>query len=226
MTLNTSGRRVIDLSHEIEAGMITHPGLPGPLVCDFLSREDSRSRYADGTEFHIGRIDMVANTGTYIDSPFHRYAHGKDIASLSLPALVDMPCVVVRIAAGSSRTITAAAFTGIDVWGKAVLVHTGWDALWRQPEYLENNPHLSEDAAAYLADNEAALVGIDSVNIDSLTDNRRPVHTILLGREIPIVEHLCNLGSVSRGARFYAAPVAVKGLGTFPVRAYAIDPDR
>lgn len=220
-----SSQRVIDLSHEVEAGMITHPGLPGPLVCDFLSREDSRSRYAGGTEFHIGRIDMVANTGTYIDSPFHRFADGRDIAGLSLPALVDLPCVVVRIPYESSRTVTAAAFDGVDVRGKAVLVHTGWDTLWRKPEYLEHNPHLSEDAATWLADNGAALVGIDSVNIDSLTDKRRPVHTVLLGREIPIVEHLCNLGSVTEGARFYAAPVAVKGMGTFPVRAYAIEND-
>jgi arylformamidase len=221
-TGDTSGR-VIDLSHVIEAGMITHPGLPGPIVCDFLSRADSRSRYAEGVEFHIGRIDMVANTGTYIDSPFHRYPDGKDISELSLSSLVDMECVVVRAPFETSRSIDVRSFSGVDVRGKAVLVHTGWDAHWRTPAYLEDNPHLTEDAAVDLAERGATLVGIDSVNIDSLTDKRRPVHTILLGRQIPIVEHLCNLGSIGHNVRFFAAPVAVRGVGTFPVRAYAME---
>jgi arylformamidase len=215
--------RVIDLSHVVESGMITHPGLPGPIVCDFLSRADSRSRYAEGVEFHIGRIDMVANTGTYIDSPFHRYADGDDISQLSLSALIDMECLVVHAPFEKSLAIGAAEFSNVDVHGKAVLVHTGWDAHWRTPAYLENNPHLTEGAAADLAERGAALVGIDSVNIDSLADKRRPVHTILLGRQIPIVEHLCNLGSITGAVRFFAAPVAVRGVGTFPVRAYAIE---
>lgn len=218
-----SNTRVIDLSHVVEAGMITHPGLPGPIVCDFLSRADSRSRYAEGVEFHIGRIDMVANTGTYIDSPFHRYEHGDDISQLSLSSLVNMECVVVRAPFEASLSITASIFSDVDVRGKAVLVHTGWDTHWRTPAYLEGNPHLTEDAAALLAERGAALVGIDSVNIDSLTDKRRPVHTILLGRQIPVVEHLCNLGSISGEVRFFAAPVAVRGVGTFPTRAYAIE---
>ena len=215
---------VIDLSHEVEAGMITHPGLPGPIVCDFLSREDSRARYAEGVEFHIGRIDMVANTGTYIDSPFHRYADGKDISELSLDSLVDMECMIVRVPFETTRPIGASTFSDHDVRGKAVLVNTGWDSLWRTPAYLDdNNPHLTEDAAEYLAEHGAALVGIDSVNIDSLRDKRRPVHTILLGRQIPIVEHLCNLGSIRNDVHFFAAPVAVRGIGTFPTRAYAIE---
>lgn len=216
-------QRTIDLSHQIESGMITHPGLPAPIVCDFLSRADSRARYSGGAEFHIGRIDMVANTGTYIDSPFHRFADGKDISELALAELVDMRCVVIRISEGAPKAITPDAFAGVNVRGAAVLVHTGWDTLWRRPEYLVSNPFLTEDAAIHLADQGAALVGIDAVNIDSLEDGRRPVHTVLLGRAIPIVEHLCNLGAVRDGARFFAAPVAAKGMGTFPVRAFAIN---
>lgn len=203
--------------------MVTHPGLPGPIVCDFLTRADSRARYAEGVEFHIGRIDMVANTGTYIDSPFHRYADGKDISELSLSSLVEMECVVVKAPFETSRSIGCAVFSNVEVRGKAVLVNTGWDVLWRTPAYLEDNPHLTQEAAADLAERGAALVGIDSVNIDSLTDKRRPVHTILLGRQIPIVEHLCNLESIGGDARFFAAPVAVRGIGTFPIRAYAIE---
>jgi kynurenine formamidase len=206
--------------------MITHPGLPAPLICDFLSRKDSASRYADGVEFHIGRIDMVANTGTYIDSPFHRYADGKDISELSLRSLVNLPCTVVRVPYADALSITAKSFANVEVAGRAVLVHTGWDALWRQPAYLEKNPHLTEDAATLLVERGAALVGIDSVNIDSLTDKRRPVHTILLGAGIPIVEHLCNLGSIADDMRFFAAPVGVRGMGTFPTRAYALTEDR
>lgn len=214
---------VIDLSHPIESGMITHPGLPAPEISDFLTREDSASRYADGTAFHIGRIDMVANTGTYIDSPFHRFAHGDDIADLPLAMLVDMPCCVVRAPQNKkSRAITARAFADADVTGKAVLVHTGWDANWGKAAYLRDNPHLTEDAANFLVEQGAVLVGIDSVNIDSLDDMSRPVHTILLGHRIPIVEHLCNLGEIDGEVRFYAAPVGVRGIGTFPTRAYAI----
>lgn len=213
---------IVDLSHTIESGMITHPGLPAPLICDFLSREQSAPRYSEGTSFHIGRIDMVANTGTYIDSPFHRFAEGRDISELALESLVNLPCSVVRIAPDSPRPITASAFSGVEVRGKAVLVHTGWDALWRQEAYLSGNPHLTDDAAKFLVDEGAVLVGIDSVNIDSLTDNRRPVHTVLLGNGIPIVEHLCNLSAIDGEVRFFAAPVAVQALGTFPVRAYAI----
>lgn len=215
--------KLVDLSHTIEHGMITYKGLPAPIICDFLSREESRSRYADGTEFHIGKIEMVANTGTYLDSPFHRYAHGKDMSELGLHSLADLDGVVVRATGRTVRAINRDAFRGLDVRRKAVLVHTGWDAHWRTGRYFEGHPFLTEDAARYLADSGAALVGIDSLNIDDIDDGSRPVHTILLGAEIPIVEHMCGLSLVpDSGFTFSAVPVKVKGMGTFPVRAFAV----
>jgi kynurenine formamidase len=212
---------LIDLSHTIEHGVVTYRGLPAPIVCDFLSREHSRACYAPGTEFQIGRIDMVANTGTYVDSPFHRFAHGRDLAALDLASLADLDAVVVR-ARGDQRAIDASAFAGLDVGGRAVLVHTGWDRHWTTPQYFDGHPFLTGNAASWLADHGAALVGIDSLNIDDTSDGRRPVHTTLLGADIPIVEHLCGLGALpDRGARFFAVPVKVKNFGTFPVRAFA-----
>ena len=217
-----SGRRIVDLSHPIEHGMVTYKGLPAPVICDFLSREQSRAHYSEGTEFHIGRIDLIANTGTYIDSPFHRHAHGVDIAGLQLSRLVDVPAVVVRVGGQAARAIDRHAFTPYDVRGKAVLVHTGWDANWRTDAYFEGHPFLTADAAVALSDAGAVLVGIDSYNIDDTDDLARPVHTILLGAGIPIVEHLCGLDTVPvEGARFTAVPAPVRGMGTFPVRAYA-----
>lgn len=215
--------RFIDLSHTVEHGMTTYPGLPGPLICDFLSREESRSHYAPGTEFQIGRIDMVANTGTYVDAPFHRFAHGKDLSELPLSALADLDSVVVRAPSKGDRAIHASLFSGIDVRGKAVLLHTGWSRHWRTPRYLDGHPFLTEEAALFLRDEGAALVGIDSLNIDSIEDRRRPVHTALLGADIPIAEHLRGLELLpGKGARFFAVPVKVSGFGTFPVRAFAI----
>jgi len=215
--------RLFDLSHTVEHGMITYKGLPAPVMCDFLSRERSREIYAPGTEFHIGRIDMVANTGTYVDSPFHRYADGKDLAMLPLESVAELEAVV---AAASGRAIGPEAFRGVEVRGKAVLVHTGWDRHWRTDAYFEGHPFLTRDAAALLADAGAALVGIDSYNIDDTADGSRPAHTILLGAEIPICEHLCNLGALPAGRlRFSAVPVKVSGFGTFPVRAYAVAED-
>lgn len=213
---------LIDLSHEVEDGMITYPGLPGPVVCDYLSREASKANYAEGTSFHIGRIDMIANTGTYIDSPFHRYADGKDLAELPLESIADLKGVVVN--ATKQSAIDAAVFREHDVSGKAVLVHTGWARHWAIPEYLAGgHPYLTQDAAQYLLDNGAALVGIDSLNIDSTGTGERPVHSLLLGAEIPIVEHLCNLEQLTRSDfRFHAVPVKIKSFGTFPVRAYAV----
>jgi kynurenine formamidase len=211
----------VDLSHTIADGMITYPGLPGPIICDFLSREGSRGRYAPGVEFQIGKIEMVANTGTYLDSPFHRYADGKDLSQLSLESLADLDGVTVQ-GAGRSKGIGPAAFEGHDVRGKAVLVRTGWDAHWGTPRYLSGNPYLTGEAAAYLAEQGAVLVGIDSLNIDNTEDPARPVHSILLGAEIPIVEHLCNLGPLpDRGFRFSAVPAKVAGFGSWPVRAFA-----
>lgn len=222
-------RVFVDLSHTIEHGMVTYRGLPAPFVCDFLSREASRAVYAPGTEFQIGRIDMVANTGTYLDAPFHRFADGPDLSELELASLVELEGVVVRVAGQTTRAITRAALlgalAGIDVRGKAVLVHTGWDAHWRTDRYFEGHPYLTGDAARHLAAAGAALVGIDSLNIDDTADDRRPVHTTLLGARIAIVEHLRGLARLPvTGFRFSAVPVKVKGMGTFPVRAYATLP--
>lgn len=214
--------RFIDLSHTIEHGMTTYPGLPGPIICDFLSREASRGRYAPGVEFQIGKIEMVANTGTYLDSPFHRYADGKDLAQLPLDCLADLDTVVVRVPSGSGRAITPAAFDGVDVQGKAVLVQTGWDMHWRTDRYLSGHPFLTKSAAQYLLDRGVLLVGIDSLNIDDTDDPERPVHSALLGSEVPIVEHMCNLGSLPAGTlRLYAVPAKVAGFGTWPVRVFA-----
>jgi len=213
----------LDLSHTIEHGMTTYPGLPGPVICDFLSREASRGRYAPGVEFHIGKIEMVANTGTYIDSPFHRYADGVDLSGLPLESLAGLEAVVID-GAGVDRSgaVGREAFHGRDLAGKAVLVRTGWDAHWGTPAYLEGNPFLTGEAAEYLVGQGATLVGIDSVNIDDLRDLARPVHSILLGAEIPIVEHLCRLGPLpGAGFRFTAVPAKVAGFGTWPVRAFA-----
>lgn len=215
-------RTVVDLSHTVEDGMITYKGLPAPVICDYLSREQSRSRYAPGTEFHIAKIEMVANTGTYLDSPFHRFADGSDLAALTLDRLAGLEGVLVRAAAGGERAIDARAFAGLDVRGRAVLVRTGWDAHWRTDRYFEGHPFLTEGAAAHLVSGGAALVGIDSLNIDDTGDLRRPAHTLLLGAGIPIVEHLCGLDRLpDAGFRFSAVPVKMKGCGSFPVRAYA-----
>ena len=219
--LTDGDSRLIDLSHSIEHGMITYKGLPAPIICDYLSREESRTRYAPGTEFQIGKIEMVANTGTYIDSPFHRYADGIDLSELALESLANLPCIVVRAMDRTQRAIDNLAGQ-IGVRGAAVLFHTGWDAYWRTDRYFEGHPHLTAALAERLVAAGAALVGIDSFNIDSTDDGHRPVHSILLRAGIPIVEHLCGLHALpDSGARFYAVPVKVKGMGTFPVRAFA-----
>lgn len=211
----------IDLSHTVEEGMITYKGLPAPVICDYWSREYSSQFYTEGTSFQIGKIEMVANTGTYLDSPFHRFAEGKDLSELPLASLADLEGVVVR-AAGRGRVIDLPAFAGLDVQGKAVLVHTGWDAHWRTDPYFEGHPFLTAAAAQYLVEAGAVLVGIDSLNVDDTADGRRPVHTTLLAADIPIVEHLCHLDQLpDHGFRFSAVPVKVKGFGSFPVRAYA-----
>ena len=217
-----STSRLIDVSHTVEHGMVTYKGLPAPIICDYLSREASRERYAPGTEFQIGKIEMVANTGTYIDSPFHRYAHGKDLAALPLESLANLDCIVVRVEQ-KARAIDQLGLKEHDVRGKAVLVQTGWDRHWRTDQYFEHHPFLTGELAEWLVKSGAVLVGIDSFNIDSIDTGERPVHTILLGHDIPIVEHMCGLTELpERGARFFAVPVKVKGFGTFPVRAFAI----
>ncbi|HEY6514500.1 MAG TPA: cyclase family protein [Steroidobacteraceae bacterium] len=217
-----AAERLIDLNHVIESGMITYKGLPAPLVCDFMSREASQPGYSPGTSFHIARLEMVANTGTYLDSPYHRFAHGEDVSELALARLAGLEALVVNIAGMSGRPIDREVFLPFDVRGKAVLVHTGWARHWRTDAYFEGHPFLTESAARHLRERGAALVGIDSLNIDDISGGERPVHTTLLGGGIPIVEHLCNLERVPAvGARFSAVPPRVKGMGTFPVRAYA-----
>lgn len=212
-------RTLIDLSHTVEHGMVTLEGMPGPVVCDYMSREASRSKYAQGTEFHIGRIDMIANTGTYVDAPFHRFADGKDLSELPLESLADLDAVVVRAA---GRAIGPEAFGGVDVRGRAVLVNTGHAAHWGTERYLRGHPFLTRAAAEHLRHGGAAFVGIDSLNIDDTDDGARPVHTVLLGAQIPICEHLRGLEALpSGGFRFYAVPVKVRAFGTFPVRAFA-----
>lgn len=214
--------KLIDLSHEVEHGMITYKGLPAPIICDFLSREASRKHYAEGTEFNIGKIEMVANTGTYVDSPFHRFADGIDLSELPLESLADLEGVVVHVQE-FGRAIPAKAFDGVQVAGKAVLIHTGWARHWRTDQYFEGHPFLIREAALRLAESNAAFVGIDTYNIDDTTDGTRPAHTILLGNRIPICEHMCGLENLpDHGFRFHAAPVKVKAFGTFPVRAYAV----
>jgi kynurenine formamidase len=202
--------------------MITYKGLPAPIICDYLSREASRARYAPGTEFQIGKIEMVANTGTYLDSPFHRYADGMDLSELPLESLANLETLVVRVGAGQ-RSIEREFFERLDVRGKAVLVATGWDRHWRTEQYFEGHPFLTATAAEFLREAGAALVGIDSLNIDDTADLARPVHSVLLAAGIPIVEHLRGLGEIpNRNTRFFAVPTKVKGFGTFPVRAFAL----
>ena len=216
-----NARRFIDVSHTVEQGMITYKGFPAPVICDWMSREASRSKYAHGTEFQIGKIEMIANTGTYVDSPFHRYENGKDLSELPLESLADLDCVMVRIDSASGPAIDTVPLSPDRVRGKAVLFHTGWDKHWRTDSYFEGHPYLTERAAEWLSNAGAAIVGIDSLNIDSVATGERPVHTILLGSDIPIVEHMCNLSGVpDEGGRFSAVPVKVKGFGTFPVRAF------
>lgn len=214
--------RLVDLSHSVAHGLCTYRGLPAPVIQDFWTRAASARRYAEGTSFHIARIKMVGNTGTYVDAPFHRYAEGKDLSGLPLESLADLAGLTIQATTGVS-TIGPELFSGHDLRGKAVLVHTGWARHWGSEAYFAGHPFLTRDAATLLAEAGAALVGIDSLNIDDTADPRRPVHSILLAAEIPIVEHLCRLEALPEsGYRFHAAPVKVRGFGSFPVRAYAV----
>lgn len=219
--------RLIDLSHEIEHGMVTYRGLPAPVISDWLSRQASSSRYAAGTTFQIGKIELLANTGTYIDAPFHRYDNGRDVAGYRLEAVADLPALVVRATSRQKRALDASRFVGLAVKGKAVLVHTGWDAYWRTDTYAGGeHPFLTRDAAEHLVKAGAALVGIDSLNIDDDKDGTRPAHTVLLGAGIAIVEHMTNLAELpDAGFSFFAVPPKVRGMGSFPVRAFARIPN-
>ncbi len=218
--MTTENQRFIDLSHDIHSGMITYPGLPAPVITEHMSREQSRSHYAAGTEFHIGKIEMVANTGTYLDSPFHRYPDGSDLSQLPLTSVANLDGVVVRTA---ERRTDASAFKRFDLQHKAVLIQTGWDIHWGTEQYFKGHPFLAEDAAQFLADSHVALVGIDSLNIDETDGGHRPAHSILLRANIPVVEHLCGLNQLpDKGFKFFAVPPKVKAFGTFPVRAFAL----
>jgi kynurenine formamidase len=213
---------IVELSHRIVDGMITYPGIPGPKLGTHLSREDSRATYAPGTEFHIATISMAANTGTYLDTPFHRYPDGADLSQVPLDRLADLPGLVVR--AGGAREVVVD--QALDVRGKAVLIHTGWDRHFGADAYFHGHPYLAPESAKWLAEQGAALVGIDSLNIDDTPPRgERPAHTILLKAGVPLVEHLTGLAELpGEGFRFHAAPPMVAGMGTFPVRAYAIVP--
>ena len=216
-------KRIVDLSHVIEHGMTTYKGLPGPQICDFWEREGTAGNYDDGSTFQVGRIDMVANTGTYVDAPFHRYADGGDLADLPLPSLADLPGIVVRRPWENEIVVDVVAFNGREVAGRAVLIHTGWDRHWRTDRYGEGHPFVTADAADWLIENGALLVGIDSNNIDDTRGRSRPVHTKLLGAGVVICEHMTGLGQLpDEGFRFSAVPPKVRGMGSFPVRAYAV----
>jgi arylformamidase len=213
--------RFADLSHTVEHGLLTYKGLPAPVISDYISRTDSREHYAPGTEFQIGKIEMIANTGTYVDAPFHRFAEGKDLSELPLESLANLPGI--RVSTDQYPAIDYDVFEGKKIAGKAVLVHTGWSRHWLTSNYFEGHPFLTEKAAKFLAENRVALVGIDSMNIDDVKDKSRPVHSILLRNNVPIVEHLTNLSEVPEDDfRFFAVPVKVKSFGSFPVRAFAI----
>ena len=219
----TEGRTRIDLSHVVEDGMTTYPGLPGPRIGDVLTREASRERYAAGTEFLISEVVLCGNTGTYVDSPFHRYADGADLAALALDRLADLDGVLVDATPRADRSIGPDAFAGLDLAGRAVLVRTDWSRHWRTDAYFTGHPHLNGDAAEALVAAGVALVGIDSLNIDATDTGERPVHSTLLAAGIPVCEHMTGLEALPpSGFRFSAVPVRVAGMGTFPVRAYAI----
>ncbi|HMG47832.1 MAG TPA: cyclase family protein [Allosphingosinicella sp.] len=212
-------KRLVDLSHLIEAGMTTYKGLPGPQICDYWTRAHSAQFYDDGASFQIGRIDMVANTGTYLDAPFHRFEEGAALGELNLEQLASLPGLVVR---SEEMAVDADAFDGLDLAGKAVLVQTGWDRHWRTEAYQRDHPFLTVAAARLLVARGAALVGIDSHNIDDTRTRMRPVHTLLLGAGILICEHMTNLAALPEdGFAFTAVPPKIAGMGTFPVRAFA-----
>ena len=214
--------KYVDLSHVIHSGMVTYPGLPAPTVTDHLSREASADRYTPGTTFQIARVDMVGNTGTYIDAPSHRYENGPDIGELQLSRLANVPGIVVD-GGGGRRAFDKTIFRGLELRRKAVLIRTGWSSHFGTPAYGSGHPFLTGDAAALLVESGAALVGIDSLNVDDIATGERPVHSLLLAANIPIVEHLTNLEALpSDGFRFFAVPPRFRGMGSFPVRAFAI----
>ena len=215
-------RRLVELNHVIRAGMVTYPGLPGPQITPYLTREASRGHYAAGTEFAIDRLSLLGNTGTYLDAPYHRYRDGADLSGIALARTADLPAVVVRVTGAQQPGIDVGTLAALDVTGAAVLLHTGDDARFGTPAYADRQHFLTRPGAAWLADHDAALVGIDALNIDDATDGERPAHTLLLAAGIPVVEHLTGLEQLPpTGARFTAVPLRIEKLGTIPVRAFA-----
>jgi arylformamidase len=223
-TSNNSGSqsKLIDLSHIIENDMETYPGLPKPRISDFLSYEASEGHYAPGVIFHIGRVDMVANTGTAIDSPAHRFPGKPDVAGLPIDSVADLDGVVIRLDGMTGRAISRQALAACNVRGRAVLIETGIGKSWGSLTYFKEHPYLTRDAAEYLRDEGAVLVAIDSLNIDDTNDPHRPVHSILLDAGILIVENICNLEQLpTEGFRFSAVPMKLQGMTAFPIRAWA-----
>ena len=218
----TTTGRLVELSHVIRAGLTTYPGLPGPVITPYQTRQASRQYYAPGTEFAIDQLTLVGNTGTYLDAPYHRYPDGADLSAISLEQTVDLPAVVVRVAGAPRHGIDVGALAALDVRGTAVLLHTGDDARFGTPAYSENRHFLTRSGAAWLVAHGAALVGIDALNIDDTDDAERPAHSLLLAAGIPVVEHLTGLAQLPpTGARFTALPLRIEATGTIPVRAFA-----
>ena len=212
----------IDLSHRINQDTVTYKGLPAPIICDYLSREEARQYYTNGETFQIGKIEMVSNTGTYIDCPFHRFENGKDLSEIDIEAFVNLPALVIHAPFTQTLAIDIPFFEGKNLYGKAVLIHTGWAQFWGTENYFDDHPYLTHEAAVFLQEQGVVLVGIDSHNIDNTTTRSRPVHSHLLGNDILIVEHLCQLDMLPDNEfRFSAVPPKFEGVGTFPVRAFA-----
>lgn len=215
---------LIDLSHTLEPGMPAYPGLPAPVFATVFSHDEAPAHgYAPGTTFQIATLALCGNTGTYIDAPFHRHRDRADLAGLRLEQLADLPGLLVDATGVSGRGIGAALFEGRAVAGKAVLIRTDWSRRWGGLSYWEPGPFLAADGAAWLAEHGATLVGIDSWNIDDTGDWARPAHTILLGADIVICEHMCALDRLPEsGFRFSAVAPRIAGGTSFPVRAYAL----
>ncbi len=218
--------RMIDLSHTLEHGMHTYPDLPGPEVSDFLTHAETAHRYAPGVGFHFAKIEMLGQTGTWVDAPLHRYENGKDVADLPLERLADLDACLVRPDLSRTRAIEPEVFAGLDLRGRAVLIATGWSRHWRSDVYAAGgHPFLTRDTAELLLESGAALVGVDSLNVDDTSDPERPVHSLLLANDMPIAEHMTNFDALPEGPfRFHAVPVKAKGMSTFPVRAFAVAP--
>jgi arylformamidase len=216
------GFTLIDVSHSVNDGMITYKGLPAPIICDYLTREASKKHYAEGTSFQIGVITMASNTGTYVDVPFHRYEDGKDLSEIALSSLANLDGIKITVP-DHIKEIGVEHFKNAKIKGKAVLIQTNWSQHWGKDQYFENYPYVNEEAALYLRDNGAVFVGIDTYNIDDTTGKSRPCHSILLHNEIPICEHMTGLSDLPNdNFKFFSVPVKIKGMGTFPVRAFGI----